>query len=49
MRRDFDDGPEHGSGDLPYYLYGLVFIVALAIALAIGWFLYVDDLGAYVP
>jgi hypothetical protein len=49
MRIDFDDDPEHGSRDLPYCLYGLVFIVALAIAVAIGWFLYVDDLGAYVP
>jgi hypothetical protein len=48
MRTDFDD-PEHDPGDPPYYLYGLVFVVCLAIAIAIGWLLHLERLGANVP
>jgi len=31
MRIDFGDDPEDGRDELPYYLYGLVFIVGLAV------------------
>jgi hypothetical protein len=37
MRIDFEDDPKNGRDDLPYYLYALVFVVGLAIAIAIGW------------
>ncbi|MDR6636338.1 hypothetical protein J2X72_005154 [Phyllobacterium sp. 1468] len=46
---NFDDDPEDGRKELPYYLYGLVFCVGLAIAIAIGGFLYLERLGANVP
>ena len=46
MQIDFDDGPEDGRKELPYYLYGLVFCVGLAIAIALGWFLHLENLGA---
>ena len=49
MRTDLDDDPEHGPRDLPYYLYGLVFFVGLAIAIAIGWLLHLVNLGSTVP
>lgn len=49
MRTNFDDDPEHDPRDLPYYLYGLVFFAALAIAIAIGWFLHLERLAANVP
>ncbi|CAN7468517.1 hypothetical protein LJR231_003156 [Phyllobacterium sp. LjRoot231] len=38
MRTDFEDDPEDRRHELPYYLYGLVFFVGLAISIAIGWF-----------
>jgi hypothetical protein len=49
MRTDFEDDPNNGRKELPYYLYGLVFIVGLAIAIALGWFLHLENLGANVP
>jgi len=49
MRTDFDDDPEDGRNNLPYYLYGLVFLVGLAMAIAIGWFLHLENWGANVP
>ena len=49
MRTDFEDDPGNGRHELPSYLYGLVFLVGLAIAIAIGWFLHLDSLGANVP
>jgi hypothetical protein len=42
---DFDDDPEHGPRDRPYFLCGLVFFAALAIA----WFLHLERVGANVP
>jgi hypothetical protein len=49
MRMDFDDDPEDGRDELPYYLYGLVFFVGLALAIAIGWLLRLENWGATVP
>jgi hypothetical protein len=48
MRTDFEDDPENGRKEMPYYLYGLVFVVCLAIAVAIGWLLYLQRLGVEV-
>jgi hypothetical protein len=49
MRTDLDDDPEDRRNDRPYFLYGLVFFAALAIAIAIGWFLHLERLAANVP
>lgn len=49
MRTDIDDEPEVGRNDRPYFLYGLVIYVGLAIAIAVGWFLHLENLGANVP
>ncbi|MBB3147266.1 hypothetical protein FHS21_003682 [Phyllobacterium trifolii] len=49
MPINFKDDPNDGRNELPYYLYGLVFCVGLAIAIAIGWFLQLQSLGANVP
>ena len=48
MRTDIDDDPEDGRKELPYYLYGLVFCVGLAIAIAIGWVLHLENSGTTV-
>ncbi|UXN58169.1 hypothetical protein [Phyllobacterium zundukense] len=49
MRIHFEDDPEKGRNGLPYFLYGLAFFAALAIAIAIGWFLHLERLAANVP
>ncbi len=49
MRTNFEDDPEDGRNNMPYYLYGLVFCVGLAIAVAIGWVLHLENTGATVP
>ena len=49
MRTDLDDDPKDWRNYRPYYFYGLVFVIGLAIAIAIGWFLYLENLGASVP
>ncbi|PSH57982.1 hypothetical protein CU100_09930 [Phyllobacterium endophyticum] len=50
MRTHFEDDPENGRSDPPYFLYGSVFLAALAIAIAIGWFLlHLERVAAYVP
>jgi hypothetical protein len=49
MRTDFDDDPDNQPSEPPYYVYGLVFLVGLAIAIAIGWFLHLERLGADGP
>ena len=46
---NFDADPEDGRKEMPYYLYGLVFCVGLAIAVALGWFFYLKNTGATVP
>ncbi|MBB3149597.1 hypothetical protein FHS21_006051 [Phyllobacterium trifolii] len=49
MPINFEDDPNDGRNDLPYYLYGLVFCVGLAIAIAAGWVLHLENSGANVP
>jgi hypothetical protein len=49
VRTNFENNPESGRSDPPYFLYGLVFFAALAIAIAIGWFLHLERIGANVP
>jgi hypothetical protein len=49
MPIDLEDDPKDGRDNRPYFLYGLVFFAALAIAIAIGWFLHLERVGANVP
>ncbi|MBB3149353.1 hypothetical protein FHS21_005806 [Phyllobacterium trifolii] len=49
MRTNFEDDPEDGRKEMPYYLYGLVFLVGLAIAIAIGWVLHLETSGVSAP
>jgi len=48
-RTDLDHDPEDRRNDRPYFLYGLVFFVGLAIAIAIGWFYHLENLEPTFP
>ncbi len=49
MPINLEDDPKDGRHELPYYLYGLVFLVGLATAIAIGWVLHLENSGTNVP
>jgi hypothetical protein len=42
MGTSFDNGPDHERDNPPYSLYGLIFCIGVALAIAGGWLVHLE-------